>query len=101
MGDQAFFVLGGWACSSRCPVRGYDSIAYLNRYEGMTTERIEALSASGMLARLNQLTDAGFRRLVPDAADSFIVFEPTPSPQLGAIVLVETVSKIDIPTTKV
>lgn len=55
---------------------GYDGIVYLNRFEGMTTERIKELSESGMLSRLDGLSDREFRRLVPEAEDSFIAFYP-------------------------
>jgi hypothetical protein len=56
--------------------QGYDGIVYLNRYEGMTTERVAALAESGMLARLDGLDDRAFLRLVPEAEDSYIVFRP-------------------------
>lgn len=55
---------------------GFDGLVYLNRYEGMTTERITALSDAGQLAGLDSLTDAQFRRLVPEARDSFIALDP-------------------------
>jgi hypothetical protein len=55
---------------------GFDGLVYLNRYEGMTTERITALSDAGQLAGLDGLTDAQFRRLVPEARDSFIALDP-------------------------
>ncbi|AWE88943.1 hypothetical protein CSC28_7041 (plasmid) [Pseudomonas paraeruginosa] len=51
-----------------------DAIVYLNRYEGLTTEVIERLSASGDLSRLDDMTDAQFRKVVPEARDSYIVF---------------------------
>ena len=53
---------------------GMDAIVYLNRYEGLTTEVIERLSASGDLSRLDDMTDAQFRKVVPEARDSYIVF---------------------------
>lgn len=55
---------------------GYDGLVYLNRYEGMTTERIAALSEAGKLADLDDLSDAEFRRLMPEAQDSFIALDP-------------------------
>lgn len=54
---------------------GFDAIVYINRYEAMTTERIEALQAAGKLHGLDDLTDAAFRRLVPEAQDSLIVLD--------------------------
>jgi hypothetical protein len=57
--------------------RGYDGIVYLNRYEGIPTERIQALAETGDLADLDRVSDRRFRRLVPEARDSWIVFEPT------------------------
>jgi hypothetical protein len=56
--------------------KGFDSIVYLNRYEGMSTERIEALATTGHLSRLDQMSDAEFRKHVPEAQDSFIILEP-------------------------
>lgn len=54
---------------------GYDGIVYLNRYEGIPTERIDALFQTGDLCKLDQLSDRDFAHLVPEAQDSFIVFE--------------------------
>ncbi|MDF8364705.1 hypothetical protein [Achromobacter anxifer] len=58
----------------RAKASGKDGIVYLNRYEGMTTAIIERLSKSGHLNGLDDLTDAAFKRLVPEAKDSYIVF---------------------------
>ncbi|MCW3783597.1 hypothetical protein [Defluviimonas salinarum] len=55
---------------------GFDAIVYLNRYEGMSSEVIERLAAAGDLARLDDLTDAAFRKLVPEAEDSWILLDP-------------------------
>lgn len=52
---------------------GCDAIIYLNRYEGLPTERIVALAGSGQLSDLDSLTDAAFRKLVPEAQDSLIL----------------------------
>lgn len=52
----------------------HDSIVYLNRYEGLTTERIEHLSDMGKLDTLDSLSDSQFKKLVPEAEDSYIVF---------------------------
>ncbi len=68
---------GNWAaCIRKARDRGYDAIVYLNRYEGITAERIETLMASGDLHRLDGLSDAQFRRLVPEARDSYILLAP-------------------------
>lgn len=68
---------GNWAARIRkARNRGYDAIVYLNRHEGIPTERIEALFASGDLDRLDQLSDAQFRKLVPEARDSYILLAP-------------------------
>lgn len=53
-----------------------DGIVYLNRWEGMTTETVARLAASGDLSRLDRVTDAEFRRLVPESTDSYIVWDP-------------------------
>lgn len=51
---------------------GFDAIVYLNRYEGVPLERIQAASDAGV--NLDALTDVQFRRWVPEATDSWIVF---------------------------
>jgi len=66
----------GWKNKIKSAKRsGYDSIVYLNRYENMTTERVEQLSQSGKLDTLDSLSDAAFKKLVPEAQDSYIVFD--------------------------
>jgi len=66
---------GNWkALIASAKRAGMDGIVYLNRYEGITTEVIARLSASGELQRLDAMTDAQFRKAVPEAVDSFIVF---------------------------
>lgn len=65
---------GGWKRRiSAARSAGYDSIRYLNRWEGIPGERIEALVASGDLSRLDSLSDAAFQKLVPEAQESFII----------------------------
>lgn len=54
---------------------GADAIVYLNRYEGMTTDIIERLQHAGDLHRLDGLSDSAFLRLVPEAQDSYIVWD--------------------------
>jgi hypothetical protein len=52
----------------------YDD-GHLNRYEGFTNEIMERLIGNGIdLARLDDLPDAKFRKLVPEAQDSYIIF---------------------------
>lgn len=69
---------GSWSAERIARIRreGWDGVVYLNRYEGLSTERIEALHASGTLARLDRMSDREFRRAVPEARDSYVVFEP-------------------------
>lgn len=55
---------------------GVSAIVYLNRYEGLTADVIERLAAGGDLAKLDSLSDAEFRKLVPEAEDSYIIFDP-------------------------
>lgn len=69
---------GSWdkAYLAKAARSGVDAIIYLNRYEGMTSERIEDLHERGLLGRLDALPDPQFRRLVPEAQDSIIVLSP-------------------------
>lgn len=55
---------------------GKEGVVYLNRYEGMTSEVIARLADEGLLDKLDRMSDADFRRAVPEAEDSYIVFEP-------------------------
>lgn len=66
---------GNWkALIASAKRAGMDGIVYLNRYEGVTTEIIERLQATGELQRLDSMTDAQFRKAVPESEDSYIVF---------------------------
>lgn len=68
---------GSWAAAIKsAKAAGHDGIVYLNRYEGLSSEVIERLSDSGALAKLDRMSDADFRRAVPEARDSYIAFEP-------------------------
>ncbi len=49
--------------------RGRDSAIYLNRYEGISVETVESIPG----AVLDRLTDAQFKKRVPEAADSQLV----------------------------
>lgn len=69
---------GGWKNTIKAAKsRGYDGIIYLNRYEGIPRERFEALRAKGITdERMDAMSDTMFRRMVPEASDSYIVFSP-------------------------
>lgn len=54
---------------------GHDSIVYLNRYEGLPLARVEEAIQDGV--DLDRLTDTQFKRRVPEATDSYIVFSPS------------------------
>lgn len=55
--------------------RGAGSILYLNRYEGLSRERIEDLSARKLLDRLDGMSDRDFGRVVPEAEDSVVIWD--------------------------
>ena len=55
---------------------GADGIVYLNRFECMTTADVEDFAARGLLNKLDGMSDLQFKRLYPQAQDSFIVFSP-------------------------
>lgn len=54
--------------------QGYDGVVYLNRFEGIPLDQFEALSAKGIDP--DSLPDAKFRKLVPAAEDSYVIFDP-------------------------
>lgn len=69
---------GDWAGRIRSArAAGFDAIVYLNRYEGLSSEVIERLAASGDLGRLDALSDAEFRKRVPEAEESLILLDPS------------------------
>lgn len=51
---------------------GLDGVVYLNRYEGMSNAAIVALAEH---PDPDRLSDAAFRKLVPDAEDSLIILD--------------------------
>ena len=53
---------------------GTSLVCYLNRWEGISAERAIELSDHSS-EYLNRLSDAAFRRLVPEASDSWIVLD--------------------------
>lgn len=64
---------GNWkARIHQARAAGCQAIVYLNRYEGIPTERV--LDAQSQGVDLDRLTDAQFRQQVPEAQDSWIVF---------------------------
>ena len=64
------------AAARRARSRNMDAIVYLNRYEGLSLERILELQGAGKLSGLDGLPDAAFRKLVPEARDSVCVLRP-------------------------
>lgn len=81
---------GDWReCVAKARRQGFSAVVYLNRYEGLTTEVIDRLAGQGKLSNLDELSDAAFRKLVPEAQDSFIAVDPD---TILAIVLEESCS---------
>lgn len=65
---------GHWRNRARdAKARGFDAIVYLNRYEGIPSERFAALALAKGSEWLDGLSDAEFRRHVPEAQDSYIL----------------------------
>lgn len=60
----------------RARAEGMDAIVYLNRYEGVSAATIERLALTGRLSGIDALPDVDFRRLVPEAEDSYILLHP-------------------------
>lgn len=66
---------GNWKKKiAQAKAAGYDAIVYLNRYEGISQECFQQLRENGV--DLEKITDTQFRKLVPQAQDSYIVFSP-------------------------
>ncbi len=53
---------------------GNDGIVYLNRYEGTSFENVNKAHEEGI--NLDKLSDGEFKKRFPEAADSYIAFEP-------------------------
>jgi 2'-5' RNA ligase len=65
---------GNWASKIKAAkADGYDGIVYLNRYEGIPLESFQRAGQKN----LDALSDSAFKRLIPEAADSYIAFSPT------------------------
>jgi len=76
---------GAWRNLLRRHCRRKTSIlVYLNRHEGITLERAEQLGALG-LGRVAALSDRQFRKLAPEAEDSWIVLDPALLDILGSV----------------
>ena len=55
--------------------RKCDGIVYLNRHEGIPYERLHSLTERGMyIHHIAQLPDAKFKKLLPEAEDSYLLF---------------------------
>ena len=74
---------GGWHQLKRPDV----SIVYLNRYEGLDVSSIEKLGKRNV----NALSDAQFCKIAPEAADSYIIFDPR---------LILSMTKLDMQNAK-
>jgi hypothetical protein len=58
--------------------QGYNGVVYLNRFEGIPIEEYDKFGERSNLATyLERLPDSKFHQLLPSAADSYIVFDPT------------------------
>lgn len=58
--------------ANRARSAGKTGVLYLNRYEGMSTKRLEELLKRGLADRLDSMPDREFRLLVPEAEDSLL-----------------------------
>lgn len=65
---------GNWSSKIRSAKNlGFDSIIYLNRFEGIKQESL--VSSTKQAKDIDRLTDIEFRKHFPEARDSWIVFE--------------------------
>jgi hypothetical protein len=69
---------GDWSEKKLKPLAGkHDGVVYLNRYEGIPQESFHRAAAEvGGFEKLDLLSDAQFKKLIPEAQDSYIVFDP-------------------------
>ncbi|MEP3665815.1 MAG: hypothetical protein ABJN42_03665 [Roseibium sp.] len=63
--------------ASRARRAGCDAVRYLNRYEGMPIDRLNALLSAGHGDSLDTISDRAFRKLVPESEDSILVVNPS------------------------
>jgi hypothetical protein len=73
--------IGSWSKAKMAQMRalarqGYDGVIYLNRYEGIPFETFQAAYKQVPLDRLDRLSDSQFKKLIPVAEDSYIIFDP-------------------------
>jgi hypothetical protein len=73
--------IGSWSKAKMTQMRalarqGYDGVIYLNRYEGIPLEAFQAAYERVPHERLNALSDTQFKKLIPVAEDSYIIFDP-------------------------
>ncbi|AXK44019.1 hypothetical protein [Erythrobacter aureus] len=67
---------GGWdeRQLKRLQKQGWDGVRYLNRYEGIPQSAFERARAK--YANIDRLSDANFQKALPEASESWIVFDP-------------------------
>jgi len=67
---------GSWRAKIKAAkARKCDGIVYLNRHEGIPYDRLHSLTDSGMyLHHIDLLPDAKFKKLLPEAEDSYLLF---------------------------
>jgi GNAT superfamily N-acetyltransferase len=61
------------ATITRARRSGMDALVYLNRYEGISTESLEKALERYSNDQIDAFTDAKFRRVFPEARDSYIL----------------------------
>ena len=62
--------------AQRARSAGADVLVYLNRYEGLSVDRVMDLIKDGTLDRLDDMSDAAVRKRIPEAQDSLLVLYP-------------------------
>ncbi len=62
----------GWKRPTKAQAEQADGVVYLNRYEGVPQSRLDDLSGES----ISTMSDSVFRRIVPEARDSYGVFSP-------------------------
>lgn len=69
---------GDWRVSKLRALQrqGYDGVVYLNRYEGIPLEQFDAAHAKVSQERLDKAPDTQYKRMIPAAEDSYIIFDP-------------------------
>lgn len=69
---------GDWTTAKlrRYERQGFDGVVYLNRYEGIPLAQIEAAYHKVPAEKIDRLSDARFKKLIPAAEDSYIIFDP-------------------------